>query len=360
MNILYLAPIKFDFLKQRPQYIAEELSKKHNVFYVEPTIAKIAAIRNKELSSQRTCYDISETLHVVRVDGTFALPYKMKFMDKLSLFAYWEYQQLQKNADKIDMIWVGYPGWYDVVRHFRNIPVVYDIMDDHVLLTRDVYTRKYIAKACERLEKTADMIITSARLFYQNLSKIRKNVFLIPNALPNEYKEGFESAEINKDKITFCYVGAIAEWFDNESIVCIAEAAHHQLVLVGPVSIQRLERENIKYVGKVPKVQVADYIKKSDVCLYPFVSGELLDTINPVKIYEYLAFNKPVIAKRSLETEELKKNIYLYSDIEELHQILQEELEPPFKNREEYEEFINRNTWLYRGKQVEEILEEIR
>ncbi len=41
MRILYFAPLYYDDMKQRPQQIAECLSARHEVFYVEPTISLI-------------------------------------------------------------------------------------------------------------------------------------------------------------------------------------------------------------------------------------------------------------------------------------------------------------------------------
>ena len=39
MKILFFSPIEYQGLKQRPQYIAEGLAKKHEVTYVDPTVS---------------------------------------------------------------------------------------------------------------------------------------------------------------------------------------------------------------------------------------------------------------------------------------------------------------------------------
>lgn len=54
-----------------------------------------------------------------------------------------------------------------------------------------------------------------------------------------------------------------------------------------------------------------------DVCLIPFLQGEFADTINPVKLYEYLALGKPVVAYHMRELERYKDIIYLSDDKEE-------------------------------------------
>ena len=82
----------------------------------------------------------------------------------------------------------------------------------------------------------------------------------------------------------FGYVGMIAEWFDNKAIEVIAENPNNQVILVGPCECERIEKQNITYIGKVEKSEVEKYICSFDICIYPFKKSELLDTINPVKI----------------------------------------------------------------------------
>ena len=68
----------------------------------------------------------------------------------------------------------------------------------------------------------------------------------------------------------------------------------------------------------------------------PIQKGPILDTINPVKIYEYLAVNKPVIAVRSRETEKFKDIILLYDNLRELERMAIGPFKPPLTmNRNE-------------------------
>ena len=54
MKILYFAPLAFGDLKQRPQEIAAALAEKHEVWYIEPTISLIGALKDKSLTAMRT------------------------------------------------------------------------------------------------------------------------------------------------------------------------------------------------------------------------------------------------------------------------------------------------------------------
>lgn len=363
MNILYFAPIAFGYLKQRPQYIAEALAKFHTVFYIEPTVSLTAAVHNKEKKldyKQRRCKR-SEKLYVIKLDGRFSLPYRLKYADPLGIAAVSEYIQLVCSVKKIDLIWIGYPGWYDVAKYFQDVCMVYDIMDDYAKLAGDRKTGIYLRRCSKKLETEADIMITSSVLFYENMRRKRKNVFLIPNALPDVYgqklkPEDMEPKEVRLTQAIFGYTGVIAEWFDTAIIAELAGLEDSRVVLAGPVSISKLQKENITYTGQVPKAAVLNIIQKCDVCLYPFLPGPLLDTINPVKIYEYLALNKPVIARRSRETEQFAGLISLYADMEEFRQILKKGVKQPFFNWKSYRSFVEKNSWGYRGRQIEKIL----
>lgn len=362
MNILYFAPIAFGYLKQRPQYLAQELAKEHVVYYIEPTVSLAASLCHKDLACTYSHRKITNRLHVIRLDGRFSLPYRLKYADKWGMTALAEYIQLLCTVKTIDLLWIGYPGWYGVAKHFQGIRVVYDIMDDYVHLVKDQKTRTYIQYAAKKLEDTADIIFTSAILFYHKLRKKRKNVFLIPNALPEEYIQSTLPNQVTADKtdakIVFGYIGVIAQWFDVAAVEYLAAQNKNKVILAGPVSIPKIQKKNVTYTGQIPKEKIPAFIKKCDVCLYPFLPGPVLNSVNPVKIYEYLAFNKPVIARRSMETKQLAGRLHLYADLKGLENILETGIKQPFSSLAEYQCFTAANSWSFRAVQVAKILEE--
>lgn len=95
-----------------------------------------------------------------------------------------------------------------------------------------------------------------------------------------------------------------------------------------------------------------------DVCIYPFKQDDLLDTINPVKIYEYLAVNKPIIAVESAETKPLarQKGVYCYRDREKLRALSTQIPAAPLEEESQRRQFIADNCWRARGRIVEEYL----
>ena len=101
-----------------------------------------------------------------------------------------------------------------------------------------------------------------------------------------------------------------------------------------------------------------NWINTVDICLYPFKKSDLLDTIDPVKIYEYLSCNKPIIAIHSKEMEKYDRKVYVYDSIDELIQLSHQTLTPPFRTEEERDIFFKENSWANRVKNIVNILEE--
>ena len=71
MKIVYLSAIAYDDLKQRPLFMAEKLSEKNEVIYIEPTIRWISCVLGRAKEYKRYVRKISASLTVVRCNGLF-------------------------------------------------------------------------------------------------------------------------------------------------------------------------------------------------------------------------------------------------------------------------------------------------
>jgi glycosyltransferase involved in cell wall biosynthesis len=115
---------------------------------------------------------------------------------------------------------------------------------------------------------------------------------------------------------------------------------------------------NVVYLGPRPYHTVPAYIKAFDVCLIPYKKGGRIDTVNPVKLNEYLIFGSPVICLKTHETEKYGRYVYLYDDIKELggilEQIAAEKHDDPL--RRERIEFAFNNSWEKRVDRIDTIL----
>lgn len=359
MNIAYFSPIPFDFLMQRPQYLAIELSKKHNVYFIEPTPNAVRWMLGRSNFPKFSNREYNETLNIIGLNGLFSAPWIINPYDFTGIGTVWERVQIKRLISEIDIAWVGHCGWFPLVERLKYQHLIYDKMDDNALIAKNKLRAKQLVKSDKQLLHKADCIFATARLLYDEAMKVNKNTHLIPNAVNSDFTYGIEASSFGNGKKVFGYVGMIDNWFDTEAILTIVRVSErHEVLLVGPsnINIPPIKHERVKYLGRVPKDKLPELIKGFDVCLYPFVNNQLTQTVNPVKIYEYLAMNKPVLAVQSHEMSSFGDSIYCYANYEDLSRLSLMEQPPPFKTEDDVQNFISNNSWQQRGILIKNIL----
>lgn len=359
MKIAYFAPIYFNDLKQRPQHIAELLSLDHEVYYIEPTISLMRYVLKGGVSYKGIRKQITPNLKVVRANGFLTGHISLQAVDILHLNVLSELIQLHGILEECDVIWIGYPGWYDLIRRYIGKKrLIYDKMDDHVSMAYNELLRKLMLRVEPKLIEASDEITVTCDVFYHQLEKYQNKVHLVRNAVPKELCHfQCQQKKVQNEGRVYGYFGTVGDWFDEGAIKTIlAENENNRIIIVGKTLTEKMSDSRIEYVEQVPKEELCQYVQKFDVCIYPFKKNEFLDTINPVKLYEYLAFNKPVIAVESKETIPLAKWCNLYQNYDELRQLCSLELPLPFYEQREYDNFLAANCWEERLKHINNIL----
>jgi glycosyltransferase involved in cell wall biosynthesis len=151
------------------------------------------------------------------------------------------------------------------------------------------------------------------------------------------------------------YVGALREWFDYDAVNEAARALPGtSFVVIGPdvhVGDRLADRHNLHVLGPRSFDQVPAYLRHCDVGLVPFdVNGHrtLVERVNPLKLYEYLAAGLPVVAVRWDTLEELQSPAVLYDDPSDLPERLRSALDRIDELSRRGREFARAHTWQQR------------
>jgi len=151
------------------------------------------------------------------------------------------------------------------------------------------------------------------------------------------------------------YVGTIREWFGYQLVEEVARRRPDvSIVLVGQsdLAASRLPRlTNLHLLGPRPHEEVPAILQACDVGWIPFdVAGhtDLIDRVDPLKLYEYLAAGLPVIATPWARLERLESPALLASTVDEVEQALDEALACTFELRVAGREFAKRFDWSAR------------
>jgi len=267
--------------------------------------------------------------------------------------------------DHADILWLtnvhAYP-W--LVRQPGYRAIVYRAADDHAAFAASPRSLSAVEEAVVR---RADAVFAVSHAVYERLRRVRsEGVYHLPNGVdlgrfqavqprPPEY--------VDLRRPIAVYVGAIHYWFDLD---VLAEVARRRddvtFILIGQahVPLARLaELSNVHFLGTRPPEQLPAYLQHADVGLIPFVRSSLTDSINPLKMYEYLACGLPVVSTDMAEVRAMAAPVYVAQDVATFCDALDAALSVTDADREIYRAYAAQHTWQARYAQVDAVVERL-
>ncbi|MCY0870466.1 MAG: glycosyltransferase, partial [Firmicutes bacterium] len=200
------------------------------------------------------------------------------------------------------------PTALDLLPHLPGNPiVVYDCVDDHAAF-HGFINSSYIRDIECAFAGHSNVVIATAQSLFERMSQCAARVLLAPNGVHAEHftptpDTRAAAAKLRSDwgaNVVVGFVGGIGDWIDIELIAQIAASRPEwTFVLIGPVltDIAPLSAlQNVRLLGPRPYKSLPAYVQAFDVGLSPFRINELTASVNPVKVYEYLAAEVEVVA----------------------------------------------------------------
>ena len=247
-----------------------------------------------------------------------------------------------------------------------NIRVIYDCIDNwESTLGWTWYSKE---KELEIIE-LSDVIITSAKTLLDRFKSMTdKEVSLIPNSVNTRlfnpslsYERPSDLPRNGRKKVI--YTGALwGKWFDWSLLEHIAvNLPDIDFVIIGNIPddqseyIKLKDYKNINFLGLKNQFDIPKYLYYSDVCIIPFVyDKEIIKYTNPLKVYEYLAMNKPVVSTFMDEIVGLP-GVLLSKDHNAFLSDLKNALyDSP--NNSNHNDFVYENSWTKRISDLEKIV----
>jgi len=224
-------------------------------------------------------------------------------------------------------------SFFFISKIFR-IPYVVEVngllIDEEKMIGRPkVLTR--LTRLNEKLNyKQADKIVAVTQGIKDEIKKLHsipdEKIVVIENGAntdlfkPMHQEKAKKELKLEEKKNYICFVGNLAPWQGVEFLIqsaplILKESTHTKFMIIGDgpmkeelidLAEQMAVSDKFIFTGVVPYEEVPKYINASDICVVykkPLKSG-----YSPLKLYEYMACEKPVIASRVEGFEILEEN----------------------------------------------------
>lgn len=353
-KILYVMHIDWRWIKQRPHFIAEGLLEYYQVkvvyFYSKRFLPCFKTNKNKGTLSK---------IPIIRLPF-----YQNKWIYKINkAYLRFYFKILIKKYDP-DYLWITFPLLYTYIPPKVECKVIYDCMDDARSFDFSENFKFYISESEKRLVKDASIIFTSSNSIYEILKnnyKCEDKLYVIRNAFNGKIIDEINVEKNKKYKIG--YFGTISSWFDYDALrLSLEKFPSIEYYLIGPIEshVPKYEHSRLNYVGPVDHKELYNHVKNYDCLIMPFKLNNLVKSVDPTKLYEYINFNKPIISIYYEELEYFSPFLYFYHNHDELLDIINNLIQSGFNKKysdSERLEFLNRNSWKERLLKIRESID---
>lgn len=214
-------------------------------------------------------------------------------------------------ADKL-IIWQYWPHQFKNIEQIANNKTtrIFDCIDH--ISTFNPY--KSITKDFSLSLERADIVLATSSSIYKDIKKVRPDCLLVPNAvciedfdLKLDFILSDDDMSIYNDIHSLSengfpvigYYGAIAEWMDFNLIQKISQLnKSFEFVFIGEKypNIKLPKANNLHFFKRVSYEAIIKIGRLFDVAILPFKINDITINTSPVKIFEYMAANKPIVS----------------------------------------------------------------
>lgn len=347
-------------LFQRPQHIAKNLSDENCLVFYEVTTM---TDKVKDLKK------IKDNLYLVNLKN---------LVIKNILFSKVE-KKLNKNK-YIQFYSTDYKIALEEVKTYikQGFKIIYEYIDDlsPQILGTDEIPRNTIEKYNYMLKDTKNIfvIVTADKLENDIVEKrgTEKLAFSSNGVdyehfqdidLSYKFDEDFENI-LKQNKPIIGYYGALASWMDYDLIKYLAEnRPNYNIVFFGVKYDGEYDKsgvdslKNVYFLGKREYKVLKNYASRFSVCTIPFKVNNITKSTSPVKLFEYMAIQKPIV---TTEMDECKKykSVMIAKNKEEFVKLVDKAigLSDNVEYKKELKKEACENTWSQKAKIIVELL----
>lgn len=352
-KLLYIMGIDWNWIFQRPQIIAAHLQERYEVTVVFPRSLLHLFHKNRTSMPKHYC-----------ILWTFPLQEKIKPIGIMSTRLS---HKIFRDIYDYDAVIVGYPLYYRYIPANYHGVLIYDCMDNHEALYPYKKGLPLLQEQEKKLAANCTLLLTSSQRLLERWQKDLADATIKTKLLRNGTDMAALSPSVKgqlKTMYRIGYFGTISEWFNFglllESLKKFRTIEYH---LIGPICQNQCPTHpRIVFEGTLEHQGLLDVVQDFDCLCMPFIVDDVVEWVDPVKLYEYIAFGKCIISVYYKEIERFRDYVYFYNTVEEYICLLDELSNmgfPPKYNAFQQTDFLKKNSWSRRFEDLDSLLDQL-
>lgn len=317
INFIWVSTQDWDDVWTRKQRFAQLFARAgHRVLYIEGQLHWPGYLRAKNLRYTNRAFRFLKKPRLAEPNLYIAtpplmLPGQMMSTKINKINKHLLINQIQKLANALNfynpILWLYPPDSANLIGKFNESAVVFDCVDDWSHF-KGLVSQKTVQNYMNALFSQSNLVFSTHENLHNQIRDLSKEAYLVPNGVEPEHFKKALSPEtvIPADVIGFSkpiigFIGSVQYWLDFELIYFLAsKRPNWSFVFIGPVGArvdlsELMNLPNIYFLGKRRYDELPGYCKAFDVCINPFKLDELSKSVDPLKVYEYLATGKPIV-----------------------------------------------------------------
>ena len=290
------------------------------ILWVEPP-RNFALWLARRVRGDKTPFPRARLERIRDVEGVFRFSPPQLFPNTFAPFRFlneaierWSLQRaLGALKMKRPLLWINNHWAAPIVGHLDESHLIYDITDDWLVWERAPSRRHRLQRFDALLCARADATIVCSPQLFERKQKLASQLHLVPNGVDAAHyarvgDEDFAPHPVAAKwkKPVMGYLGTVhPDRVDVEMVSELARAFPDATVaLVGPDMLPPEDRArlqqlpNVVLSGPVAYADVPAFLTAFDIALVPHVETPFTQSLNPIKLGEYLAAGLPVVSTR--------------------------------------------------------------
>lgn len=357
-RMLYMSHVDWKWIKQRPHFLAESLAEHFDIMV-------LYAFQNRNRGALQKREDDMDVYPVYSLPFAGRVKALGMVSTKLMKLQYVSYLKRHKP----DYVFLTYPNQVDLLPEEYRGKVIYDCMDNHVEMMQSITRKKLLFEQERRLLKRADVIFVSSLRLMDVLAekygkKYREKMVLIRNGYRGTGGQQCIAELPHRDDGFFelSYFGTVSHWFNFDYILrSLRDFPNLKYRIIGPSDANLPQTDRLEYVGTVEHHKLFDTVKHTDCLIMPFQLNDIILAVDPVKLYEYINFNKNILTVRYNEIERFGPFVHFYEDYDSFCAQIRSMIgDNTIKySAQQRHQFLEQNSWSARVEAIMEALDRL-